>query len=74
MSIDAPTVTHLVADYERQRRAAQTRPYAVAQSTFRYVDPVVGGGFSHVTSYLVLIAALLVRPHGLFGRAAVARV
>src|SRR5438093_1133174 len=32
-----------------------------------YLDPIVGGGFSHVASYLVLIAALFVRPWGLFG-------
>ena len=39
-----------------------------------YVDPLLGGGFSNVAAYLVLIAMLFVRPYGLFGRAAVARV
>jgi branched-chain amino acid transport system permease protein len=39
-----------------------------------YLDPVVGGGFSHVASYLVLIATLFVRPWGLFGRPDVERV
>jgi len=39
-----------------------------------YVDPIVGGGFSHVASYLVLIATLFVRPWGLFGRPDVERV
>lgn len=39
-----------------------------------YVDPVVGGGFSHVASYLVLIAVLFVRPYGVFGRPDIARV
>ena len=39
-----------------------------------YVDPLVGGGFSSIASYLVLIAALFARPHGLFGRPAVERV
>jgi len=39
-----------------------------------YVDPIVGGGFSHVASYLVLIATLFVRPFGLFGRPDVERV
>jgi branched-chain amino acid transport system permease protein len=39
-----------------------------------YVDPVVGGGFSTIASYLVLLAVLLVRPHGLFGRADARRV
>jgi branched-chain amino acid transport system permease protein len=32
-----------------------------------YVDPVVGGGFSNIASYLVLVAVLFVRPYGLFG-------
>jgi len=39
-----------------------------------YVDPVLGGGFSNVASYLVLIAVLFVRPYGMFGQAAVGRV
>ena len=38
-----------------------------------YLDPLIGGGFSHVTSYLLLIAMLLVRPWGLFGREAIDR-
>jgi branched-chain amino acid transport system permease protein len=39
-----------------------------------YLDPLLGGGFSHVAAYLVLIAMLFARPYGLFGRAEVARV
>jgi branched-chain amino acid transport system permease protein len=39
-----------------------------------YLDPIVGGGFSHVASYLVLIATLFVRPWGLFGRPDIERV
>jgi branched-chain amino acid transport system permease protein len=39
-----------------------------------YLDPVVGGGFSTIASYLALVGTLFVRPHGLFGRAAVERV
>jgi branched-chain amino acid transport system permease protein len=39
-----------------------------------YLDPIVGGGFSHVASYVVLIATLFVRPWGLFGRPDVERV
>jgi branched-chain amino acid transport system permease protein len=39
-----------------------------------YVDPVLGGGFSNIASYLVLLAALFVRPYGLFGRPDVRRV
>jgi branched-subunit amino acid ABC-type transport system permease component len=34
----------------------------------------VGGGFSSVASYLVLIAMLFVRPYGMFGRPHVERV
>ena len=39
-----------------------------------YLDPLLGGGFSTIASYLVLLAALFVRPYGLFGRADVRRV
>jgi branched-chain amino acid transport system permease protein len=39
-----------------------------------YLDPLVGGGFSSVASYLVLIAMLFVRPYGMFGRPAVERI
>jgi branched-chain amino acid transport system permease protein len=39
-----------------------------------YLDPVVGGGFSSVASYLALIATLFVRPYGMFGRPAVERI
>ena len=39
-----------------------------------YLDPLVGGGFSNVVSYLALIAVLFVRPRGLFGQQAAERV
>src|SRR5258705_1750312 len=39
-----------------------------------YIDPLVGGGFSHVASYVALIAVLFVRPYGLFRRPDVERV
>jgi branched-chain amino acid transport system permease protein len=39
-----------------------------------YLDTRVGGGFSHIASYLVLLATLFVRPYGLFGRPQVERV
>jgi branched-chain amino acid transport system permease protein len=39
-----------------------------------YVDPHVGGGFGLVAPLLLLIAILLVRPHGLFGRSEIGRV
>jgi len=39
-----------------------------------YLDPLVGGGLSRVAAYVVLLVALCVRPHGLFGRPEVRRV
>ena len=39
-----------------------------------YLDPHLGGGFSSIASYLVLIAVLFARPYGLFGRPAIERV
>ena len=42
--------------------------------TAGYLDPYLGGGFSTIASYLVLIVALCVRPYGLLGRAEVRRV
>jgi branched-chain amino acid transport system permease protein len=39
-----------------------------------YVDPIVGGGFSNIASYLVLLMLLFVRPYGLFGRPDARRV
>ncbi len=39
-----------------------------------YLDPALGGGFGNVAAYLLLIAMLCVRPYGLFGRPAAARV
>jgi branched-chain amino acid transport system permease protein len=39
-----------------------------------YLDPLLGGGFSMIASYLVLLAALFVRPYGLFGRPDVRRI
>lgn len=39
-----------------------------------YVDPLLGGGFSTVASYLVLLAVLFVRPQGLLGEPRVERV
>ena len=39
-----------------------------------YLDPFLGGGFSTIASYLVLLAVLFVRPYGLFGKPDIARV
>jgi branched-chain amino acid transport system permease protein len=42
--------------------------------TAAYLGPMLGGGFHTVASYLLLLAVLFVRPHGLLGRPRVARV
>jgi len=39
-----------------------------------YLDPMVGAGFSSLTSYLALIAMLYARPTGLFGQPVLERV
>jgi branched-chain amino acid transport system permease protein len=39
-----------------------------------YLGPSMGAGVSTVASYMILIAVLFVRPHGLFGTRRVARV
>jgi branched-chain amino acid transport system permease protein len=39
-----------------------------------YLDPVIGGGFGAVASWLVLVLVLILRPHGIFGTARVERV
>jgi branched-chain amino acid transport system permease protein len=39
-----------------------------------YLDPALGAGFSSVAPYLLLLAVLFVRPHGMFGRARIERV
>ncbi len=39
-----------------------------------YVDPIIGGSFSNVASYFVLVTVLFIRPYGLFGGPAIERV
>jgi branched-chain amino acid transport system permease protein len=39
-----------------------------------YLDPLLGGGFGTMASYLMLLAMLMVRPNGLFGRPPAVRV
>lgn len=39
-----------------------------------YLDPLLGGGFSTIAAYLVLVAMLFVRPSGLLGHPPVERV
>jgi branched-chain amino acid transport system permease protein len=42
--------------------------------TAAYLAPSLGGGISTAAAYLVVLAVLLARPHGLFGRPSIARV
>ncbi|MBN2809205.1 MAG: branched-chain amino acid ABC transporter permease [Deltaproteobacteria bacterium] len=39
-----------------------------------YLDPLVGGGSKEVIPFIVLVIILMVKPYGLFGRAASAKV
>lgn len=39
-----------------------------------YLDPLLGGGFGAIASYLAVIAMLLVRPQGLFGEPPAQRI
>ncbi|MGH7154384.1 MAG: branched-chain amino acid ABC transporter permease, partial [Acetobacteraceae bacterium] len=39
-----------------------------------YLDPLVGGGTNDFMPYVLMIAALMVRPYGIFGKAPVQRV
>jgi branched-chain amino acid transport system permease protein len=39
-----------------------------------YVDPIVGGGVKEITAFIVLLAILMIRPHGLFGKEEIERV
>jgi branched-chain amino acid transport system permease protein len=39
-----------------------------------YLDPVLGGGFGTILSYLLLMGMLMVRPYGLFGRSPAVRI
>jgi branched-chain amino acid transport system permease protein len=39
-----------------------------------YLDPFVGGGFSEVTPFLILLTVLILKPYGLFGYERIERV
>jgi branched-chain amino acid transport system permease protein len=39
-----------------------------------YLDPFVGGGFSEVAPFIVLLIVLVLRPYGLFGYERIERV
>jgi branched-chain amino acid transport system permease protein len=46
----------------------------VENVTAGYVDPLVGGGTKDFAPYLLMIAALMVRPYGIFGKRTIERV
>ncbi|MEQ9642159.1 MAG: branched-chain amino acid ABC transporter permease [Alphaproteobacteria bacterium] len=39
-----------------------------------YIDPLVGGGTKDFTPYVLMIIALMVRPHGIFGKPIIERI
>ena len=39
-----------------------------------YIDPIVGGGVKEITAFIVLLAILMIRPYGLFGKVKIERV
>jgi len=39
-----------------------------------YFDPIVGGGTKDFAPYVLMIAALMIRPEGIFGRRRIERV
>ena len=39
-----------------------------------YLDPLLGGGFGNIASYLLMMAMLMARPQGLFGQPPAVRV
>jgi branched-chain amino acid transport system permease protein len=39
-----------------------------------YIDPIVGGGVKEITAFVVLLAILMIRPYGLFGKEEIERV
>ncbi len=39
-----------------------------------YIDPLVGGGLKEITAFLILIAIMMIRPYGLFGKEEIERV
>lgn len=46
----------------------------IEQFTAQYIDPLLGGGFVHVMPFIVLIIAVLIRPHGIFGLERIERI
>jgi branched-chain amino acid transport system permease protein len=39
-----------------------------------YLDPYVGGGLKDFVPYVLMLAVLMIRPYGLFGREIIERV
>jgi branched-subunit amino acid ABC-type transport system permease component len=52
--------------------------YRVANRTlwnaWTRINPLLDAGFSSIAPYLLLLAVLFVRPHGMFGRPRIERV
>jgi len=70
-----PTRRHgVLGGADHRRRAGRSDLRADKSLAAGYVDPLLGGGFGNIASYLVLIAVLFVRPYGLFGEADLERV
>lgn len=39
-----------------------------------YIDPLIGGGFKEISSFIILLLIMMVRPYGLFGKEEIERV
>jgi branched-chain amino acid transport system permease protein len=39
-----------------------------------YIDPLIGGGFKEISSFVILLLIMMFRPYGLFGREQIERV
>jgi branched-chain amino acid transport system permease protein len=39
-----------------------------------YLDEALGGGVKEITSYVIVIVVMMIRPYGLFGKAHIERV
>jgi len=46
----------------------------VENLTAGYLDPYVGGGTKDFAPYVLMIAVLMIRPEGIFGRRRIERV
>ncbi len=46
----------------------------IEQLTAQYIDPLVGGGFTHIMPFIILLVTVLIRPHGIFGLERIERI